>query len=583
MSPIDGPIRHPAPPDRKPRRHRPNLRLAKSVLRIFGYVLNFFERHPLHVFFALLLLGFVIDLLDSFGLDDVAANVLSNTIDAVSGPMYGSLERKGWQVPKLVRNGQQRIAIVLIDDRALAQYGEIGLPLSYATQREILEKVDSAGPKAIFWDLYYPKPRAAAAAFSNFAGKFGFVEKPKDGATSAAYSDPQIVALARTMRKIGDVRPLLIGPVGDDPLLAPLQEISPADPPSSPSTSPPAKSPLSWATGVHQVFIKISDDGTRTYPMVGKTENFEPNLQFDAARDKSEKERIDELPTLPSAAFGLYRAFCGDKCSDPSRRVDADQDKMIIRWGFGVSREREELLPPALQARCGHSGRGISGVVSYIWHGFARGYYDRDFDTDQAFGLHCGYADTILLSELNNQIKSKNAQGNKVFPKASDLLKDRIVLIGVDIGSSGDRRKVPFYGGVAGVAVHAMAIDNLIESHGRPILAPRKVFWGIDELGLLQYFAIMTVLCVSYASRSPMTHFFSARETRNEQSETLSALIFIFLAIIWLIIFVIAIRRDWPLAVVIFGGLLPGGLAGFLLLIFSKAVARKKVSDDEKI
>ena len=75
----------------------------------------------------------------------------------------------------------------------------------------MLTKIDAVNPRLIVFDVFYPKAQASAdlAAFSDDVST-----EPSD-----------LQKLANTMKEIGERRPLIIGPVGSDPALAPLRAI----------------------------------------------------------------------------------------------------------------------------------------------------------------------------------------------------------------------------------------------------------------------------------------------------------------------------------------------------------------------
>lgn len=60
--------------------------------------------------------------------------------------------------------------------------------------------------------------------------------------------------------------------------------------------------------------------------------------------------------------------------------------------------------------------------------------------------------------------------------------RDTYVLIGADIAGSGDRVVSPVHGDLAGVHLHAAALDNLLTFEGRPPFAPDSLVWPIQAI-----------------------------------------------------------------------------------------------------
>ncbi len=444
----------------------------RAGLRFVGGIRTGLERHPL-VLPGLAFVALVtVDVLDSFGLDDAGERAWADVLDAVAGPLYG------WRG----RVGQAEVAVVLIDQRTLTEFGQEGLPLAYEAQARILQEIAARDPKAIFWDVQYLKARAGAERRMLF-------KSPGE-----KVSDPGVVALADTMAKIGKDRPLLLGPIArNNEILLPLVRLL-----GRPETRTPRLQP--WIDGVHETSVEVDRIDVRRYCAEGN-----PSADFEC-KDTADAE---PLSLLPSAAFGLYRAYCakGGDCPEPI--PDLGGRAISVQWGFGVSKWHAALLSNADRDRCGAGTPGRGALARYWWRGFTRAIRE-DEEDDRTIGRYCGYADAIHYADLD----AGDNQGGTVGAH----LKSKIVLIGFDLPSSSDRRSVPFYGDVAGVLTHAMALDNLIQLRGRPTVRPRQVILGLDQLDLIQYASAVGIFCLIRRTNSRFRALFTTRDTSENGS-----------------------------------------------------------------
>ncbi|RYD91545.1 MAG: CHASE2 domain-containing protein, partial [Sphingomonadales bacterium] len=258
--------------EEKSRRRRRWLS-AKMRARLdrIGHYVTFGERRPLLIFALMLLVTIAIDLCDSFGIDDATDRMIIELVEKVRGPVYGSSDG---------RQGQAAIALVLIGNQTLRDNDLDGLPLPYDVQATILANVAAGKPRAILYDVYFPRGRVVATTVAAFGRRFGQA------------GDPAMQSLADEMRRIGSTMPLLIGPVDScAPALAPLRDVT-------------SQGDNNRAAGVREVSLVVDPHSPRIYkPVHDQPACSEPLTP--AVPGKEPPPR-----SLDTAAFGLYQAYC---------------------------------------------------------------------------------------------------------------------------------------------------------------------------------------------------------------------------------------------------------------------------------
>ncbi len=511
-------------------------RWVRAPLRVAGWIALLPERWPLAVLVGLFAMTVLVDMFDSFGVDDVFDSAGSNLIDSILGPMYG-------RMPGQRRTGQEQIAVVLIDDRTLAENGQDGLPLSYDAQARLLRQVATFGPRAILFDVHYPRPRVARRSELLFSAMRGQAGAP----------DPEVQNLAQTYQYISRNIPVFIGPIGRGPenaALAPLAQLAEAG-------LSPTGQVRSYASGLHEVLLDVDNSDVRKYPAPAEEADseHEPTAPNETKR---EAETVQAPDQSMAAAFQLYRAFCDtarDRKDEACLSTIPDMSKrsMVVRWGFGVSSWYAQQLPQQVSERC------RTGFWNFVLRGATRSIWTNR-DDDRRIGEQCGYHDVVVLANIN-------ALDNSPTPKPlGEHLRGKIVLIGFDVPSSGDRRVVPFYGGVPGVLTHAMALDNLIQLQGM-FMTPEPLLLGLDELDVIQYLGAFSVIILFVVFNRHVRILLTRRDTIEQQKTLIGGMCATVMAAIWLGVAVWGQHRNWPAYSIVFGGILPGGVLGAVLVM----------------
>lgn len=133
----------------------------------------------------------VVDIFDSFGLDQAADEQAARIVGTAGAPFYGGAERRG----------QRAITVIAIDDASLRQMNW-PTQVPYDQQGDIVAAAASYEPAAIFLDLSYLRPhgRDPPAEIANFAARL---------ALSSVHGGP----------------PIMLGEVAPDPAFEPLRRI----------------------------------------------------------------------------------------------------------------------------------------------------------------------------------------------------------------------------------------------------------------------------------------------------------------------------------------------------------------------
>lgn len=297
---------------------------------------------------------------------------------------------------------QSRIAVVLVDERTLRSRGE-SWPPRYLFYSELVRRIARQQPAAIFLDVLVEDRRA----YDETLG-------------------PAQDELQRALAQSGV--PFFIGTLDER-----------------------SRSVFAQVPGVRSTLVGWSGH-ERDYPLlVG------PGHYFDdgAAIEPVEGGSCDS-DAQPTAAFSLYRQLCADgrQAGCPAALAAGDTaafcKAMVVQWGRKVSDEVvQRQLIDAAQCSAGDVSTWASlleGARAFL----ATLSLGVDEEADGRLRQPCPYALTLRAEDLGTA-------------KASGLLKDRVVMIGVDLKGIHDRVESPVHGQIPGVYLHAMALDNLLE------------------------------------------------------------------------------------------------------------------------
>lgn len=183
------------------------------------------------------------------------------------------------------------------------------------------------------------------------------------------------------------------------------------------------------------------------------------------------------LGLMETPALLMYRQYCqSHSCADlPSDIQDAVQRPPIaIQWGIHLAPEQMRI---ADIAHCS----APEGFWKDIGTELAQAIFWKLSGAEKS---RCLYNFTLSASDLEVSAPEDRALLTK-------LLRDRLVLVGANITSTGDLVHSPVHGKIPGVYLHAMALDNLVtlgmDYDREPASLPSlDVNWlDLVEIGLL--------------------------------------------------------------------------------------------------
>ncbi len=344
-----------------------------------------------------LLLGFIIllvALLDPFGLTSATEKASAQWLNRVFASKYPG-------------SGQQRIAVILIDDDYLLR-NKTYWPMPYGEQSKLFKRLLAYKPRAVFVDLLYSHDHSRG--------------DPRQGSQLLAnvFERYQRQGIPLMLANTGHVR-------GDDGQINVL--------PNFAAVSSPA-------------LVVWSGYGDK-YPLAVKT----------------------SLGNMETPALALYREYCQvTACSDlPADAEEAAQaPPMAIKWGIKLAPDQAQV---ASIEHCPTS----SGILETIKQLFQAIFWK----VGASAPVRCPYNLTLLASDLETNDPEDRALLN-------DLLRDRLVLVGAHITSTGDLVQSPVHGKIPGIYLHAMALDNLISLDMDYDRDPASLFFDIDWLDLVE-------------------------------------------------------------------------------------------------
>ena len=319
-------------------------------------------------------------------------------------------------------NGQQRVAVVLIDDAYLMR-NATSWPMPYGEQSKLFKRLLAFKPKAVFVDLLYSHDHS-----------FG---DPARGSQLLAnvFERYQRQGIPLWLANTGVER----GEAGQANTLAP--------------------------------FVEVSRPGL---------------VAWDGVDDKYPLAVNTPIGLMETPALALYRAFCGTQAC-PSPPVDAQtaarRQPIAVQWGLKLAPEQARIADVRHCAPARH----------FLLDGLAQLLQAVFWKLDGSEQARCPYTLTLAASDL--EVSDPDDQA-----LVAELLRDRLVLVGANITSTGDLVESPVHGQLPGVYLHAMALDNLINAgmdyDHEPANFPGLPFNWLDllELGLLALIAVLKAL-----------------------------------------------------------------------------------------
>lgn len=152
-----------------------------------------------------------------------------------------------------------------------------------------------------------------------------------------------------------------------------------------------------------------------------------------------------------TAAWSLYKAWCqrnSQQCAT-DKLADFPVDDIYLHWGFTANRmmtEIPELQGSGCKQQADSLGSALWQSMKILGWNFLKGFQDNRM-------APCPYQSQIKLGLFNNLSADELSQ----------LVQNRIVIIGTALSLYPDYHLSPVQGYIPGAFWHAMAMDNLIE------------------------------------------------------------------------------------------------------------------------
>ncbi|MDN4543542.1 CHASE2 domain-containing protein [Pseudomonas sp. C32] len=152
------------------------------------------------------------------------------------------------------------------------------------------------------------------------------------------------------------------------------------------------------------------------------------------------------LGPMETPALAMYRQYCqAQACADLPRDTQAavQAPPIAIQWGIKLAPE---------QLRIADIGHCAASEKLLLLKELAQAIFWKLAGPDQS---RCLYNVTLSASDLEANTPEDRAV-------LTELLRDRLVLVGANITSTGDLIQSPVHGKIPGIYLHAMALDNLV-------------------------------------------------------------------------------------------------------------------------
>lgn len=410
----------------------------------------------------------VIETANPFGMVEAVNARAADTLQLVAGSFKRSTP------------GQEAVTVVLIDRRYFESLGrsQAGpvwpLPVNQLTMG-VIRRVLDAEPKALFVDIAFPDaPREIAEGSSNTRAE----------------------ALERLGQGLADLDQGIPIFLGDDlvpgPELDSERERCGIDflPTASIGSSRALAAPLvrQLFQGGDRTALEVVD---ASWPGTASTYELAPTLTGAGGNCQTLME--DRRGFVASPALALFAAYTGgcvpkaataicdrEEIAGLARALHADERPPIDSDGL-----RPFRLDPAARGDLALRWRVSLSPASINWFRTTRGsdecvdqFYHSGWYALQNYLIHmfgpvqrrmgeptrrrCVYIDTLSAADLGDSRRARAPAAAPTLDVAATFLKDRIVLLGVDLPQSSDRFRSPINGEVPGVYMHAVAVENLI-------------------------------------------------------------------------------------------------------------------------
>ena len=476
-------------------------------------------RRFLAILVIVLAVELVVQIANPFGIEDAIKSRAAQTLQLVTAPFYGG----GKETP-----GQRVVTVVLIDPeyfRAVRPQGAKPIwpmPVDMLTMGVIRRIVDS-GPKAVFVDIGFPDaPREIVDGGSNSRA-----EALDMLASRLSQLNPEVpvflgdsisssVELGEAYRACGVDFVPTSSIRAHNLIAAPLLDKL------FPGPRPGAKLEVvdaSWRgnPGDYQLAPATTGEGNcRGLQQENKGYIVSPALALfaayakhcpDSARDICSRPRFMrlaksiEVANTPPSLDGLRTYELHGKASG----------EMSPRWGIGLSQNMDKFFRNADGTDACYDqfySNSFDPLKNYLLHLF--GPIERRLG--KSSHRRCVYIDTISAAALLDPRRFGGAEpttdGQQHQAIQDAFLKDRIVLLGVNLPQAGDSFASPINGAIPGVYMHAVALENLITFGDRFHTAEASfVGWLAMIVLVVILFRAMTwlweVLCIRLSAVAP--------------------------------------------------------------------------------
>jgi CHASE2 domain-containing sensor protein len=207
---------------------------------------------------------------------------------------------------------------------------------------------------------------------------------------------------------------------------------------------------------------------------------------WDGVDDKYPLAVETALGPMETPAMALYRQFCmGHSCGKlpDDAQAAAQLQPIAVRWGLKLAPDQARIADIRECAASRH----------FLLDGIAQFFQAVFWKLDDSAQARCPYSLTLSASDLEVSAPEDQAL-------VAELLRDRLVMVGASITSTGDLVESPVHGQIPGVYLHAMALDNLITrgmnyDHEPGNLPGLNINWlDLVEVGLLALIAVLKAL-----------------------------------------------------------------------------------------
>ena len=411
----------------------------------------------------------LVDIVNPFGIQGAIKAKAVETLQLVTAPFYN------WGHETA---GQKVVTVVLIDqayfdaihpDRRDAVWP---MPVNLLT-RGVIQRIVEAQPAALFIDIGFPDaPRevvdggvnSRSEALEKLGGNLNALPAgPRvflgDSLSPSAQQREANKGCAADFVRAGDVRGsnIVAGPLLDqlfrDSSKARLELVDASW--SGDSVVYPLAPAMTGEGNCRS--LQRSGEGNIASPALALFKAYADRCQANPKRICFDKPfaRLRDAITVadPAPSSDGFRTYKLD------RKAQGD---LALRWGVRLSGQMERTFKNRAGAdACFEQFYASSAapLINYVTHLF--GPLQKQWG--EPTHRRCVYIDTISAADLLDRRRFAGGEGAP-DPAAIEaaFLKDRVVLLGVDLPQAGDKFMSPINGAIPGVYLHAAAVENLI-------------------------------------------------------------------------------------------------------------------------